>query len=131
MLGLGRGVRLPFASLLNCMNTRFHNSRNLSQSHPTLQSGLPHPTSAPWSTSISEQGPHGPVSPICQKLSFSSSLVILSFGIPVTSSQRASASSSSLNTVTHNLSFGSAISTVRNSHAKDMALPKERLWVTV
>jgi len=33
MLGLGKGVILPLASRLNCINTRFHISRNRSQSH--------------------------------------------------------------------------------------------------
>src|SRR3989338_7745793 len=83
MLGLGRGVNLPFRSLLYCMNTRFHISRNLSQSQPTLQVFLPQPTSSPWSMIISEHGPHGPVSPIAQKLSFSPSLTMRSFDMPV------------------------------------------------
>src|SRR3990172_7541120 len=64
MLGFGSGASFPSASLLYCMNTRFHTSINLSQSHSTLHSGLPHPIPSPWSMCISEQGPHGPVSPI-------------------------------------------------------------------
>src|SRR3990172_6763249 len=87
ILGFGNGVSLPLASLLYCMNTRFHTSINLSQSHSTLHSGLPHPIPSPWSMCISEQGPHGPVSPILQKLSFSPSLTILLAGISLFSFQ--------------------------------------------
>ena len=48
MLGLGRGVMFPCASLLNCMNTRFQISRYRSHSHsPILHSGLPQPTLGP------------------------------------------------------------------------------------
>src|SRR5208283_663658 len=121
ILGLGRGVRVPNSSRLNCMNTRFQSSKYLSQSHPTPQSVFPHPTSSPWSMIISEQGPHGPVSPICQKLSFAPSLTILLWGRSVSSFHSFSASSSSWYTVTHNLSFGSAYGPVRSSHAKTIA----------
>src|SRR3990170_27916 len=54
MLGLGRGVSFPELSLLYCMKTRFHSSRNLSQSHPTAQEGLPQPAPSPWSIKIPE-----------------------------------------------------------------------------
>jgi len=47
--GLGKGVIFPEASRSNCMNTRFQSSRNRSQSHPGAHSGLPQPTSGPWS----------------------------------------------------------------------------------
>src|SRR5574340_503542 len=94
MLGFGRGVRFPDSSLLYCIKTRFHSSRNLSQSHPTLHSELPHPASSPLSIIISEHGPQGPVSPICQKLSFAPRRTILSEGIPVKSFHSFSASSS-------------------------------------
>ena len=47
MLGFGRGASAPDSSLLYCMKTRFHNSRYLSHSHPTLQSDLPQPKSSP------------------------------------------------------------------------------------
>ena len=42
-----------------------------------LTFNLPQPTSFPWSICISEHGPHGPVSPIDQKLSLSPFLKIL------------------------------------------------------
>ena len=38
-----RAVRFPDSSLLYCIKTRFHSSRNLSQSHPTALQSCPHP----------------------------------------------------------------------------------------
>ena len=40
ILGLGRGVMVPSSLLSNCMNTRFHNSSQRSQSQPTAQFGI-------------------------------------------------------------------------------------------
>ena len=51
-------------------------------------------TPAPRSMWISEHGPHGPVSPICQKLSLSPRRWMRSIGTPTCSCQIASASSS-------------------------------------
>src|SRR4030043_1876767 len=121
MLGFGSGVSLPDSSLLNCMKTRFQSSKYLSQSHPAMQSGFLHPKSPPWSMMISEHGPHGPVSPICQKLSFAPSLAILSSGSPINSDQSFTASSSSIYTETWSLSLGNLNHSVKNSQAKVIA----------
>src|SRR3989338_5349735 len=123
MLGFGNGASLPLASLLYCMNTRFHTSINLSQSHSTLHSGLPHPIPSPWSMCISEQGPHGPVSLILQKLSFSPSLTILLAGIPIFLFQILNASSSSLYTVIHSFSLGSFSTSVMKQPSYNPSSP--------
>ena len=70
MEGRGSGVRVPSAAWSNCMKTRFQNS--MKRSPAGSASGPPSgPYSAPRSMCSSEQGPQGPVSPICQKLSAS------------------------------------------------------------
>ena len=53
--------------LLNCINTRFHTSRTVGSSIFTSEAASRPPILSKW---ISLQGPHGPVSPISQKLSF-------------------------------------------------------------
>ena len=75
MDGLGSGASLPSALRSNCMKTRFQISSQRSQSQATPSHFLPAFSSAqgmslPWKKWISEHGPHGPVSPIDQKLSF-------------------------------------------------------------
>ncbi len=86
ILGLGSRERLPSSSLSYCIKTRFHNSHHLSQSHfPIPHSDAPQLRSSPLSINISLQGPHGPVSPILQKLSFSPNLIILHEGMPAIS----------------------------------------------
>ena len=62
------------------------------------------PNAGPRSMWISEHGPHGPVSPICQKLSLSPSRWMRSSGTPTCSCQIASASSSLSWTVIHSRS---------------------------
>ena len=70
--GFGNAVREPSGAWLNCMNTRFQNS--MKRSPCGSCSGPPSgPNAGPRSMWISEHGPHGPVSPICQKLSLSPS----------------------------------------------------------
>ncbi len=54
--------------IANWVNTLFQISIYRSQSHPTVQPGLPQPYFSPRSKYISEHGPHGPV-PCSQKLS--------------------------------------------------------------
>ncbi len=65
--GLGSGVRTPFSSRSYCMKTRFQISMYRPEPVPSSQpiSGR----SGRRSTKISLHGPHGPVSPIAQKLS--------------------------------------------------------------
>ena len=53
--------------LLNWINTRFHTSRTVGSSMFTSEAASRPPILSKW---ISLQGPHGPVSPISQKLSF-------------------------------------------------------------
>ena len=81
--GLGRLTRSPGPRCSYCMNTRFQNSRKRSPSWSALPGGPP-ATLSPWSRKISEQGPHGPVSPIAQKLSEVAMRMILSSEKPVT-----------------------------------------------
>ncbi len=77
--GLGRSTRSPGPRCSYCMKTRFQNSRNRSPSSSALPGGPP-ATLSPWSRKISEQGPHGPVSPADQKLSDVAMRMILSSG---------------------------------------------------
>ena len=121
MHGSGSGLILPVSSLKNCIKTRFHISRKRSQSHPTLQSWRLQPTSSPWSMSISEHGPHGPVSPMAQKLSSSSRRTTLSGEMPVSLGHSSAASSSSRKTVTHSFSLGRPSLSTKNSQANSMA----------
>jgi hypothetical protein len=98
MEGLGSGVRLPSAPRSNCMKTRFQISSQRSQSQATPRQGRPAFSSAqgmsfPWKKWISEQGPHGPVSPMAQKLSLAPSLWMRLSGMPCPF-HRAKASSS-------------------------------------
>jgi hypothetical protein len=71
-----------------------------------------------WS---SEQGPHGPVSPICQKLSASPRRWMRSIGTPTTSCQICSASSSEVCTVIQMRSPSKPRSSVVYSQAQGMA----------
>ena len=75
----------------------------------------------PLSKNISEHGPHGPVSPIDQKLSSSPSFASLVEDTPIFLSQISSDSLSSLWTVTQRRSSGSFSSSVKNSHAYSIA----------
>ena len=59
--------RLSDWYLLNWINTRFHTSRTVGSSMFTSEAASRPPILSKW---ISLQGPHGPVSPISQKLSF-------------------------------------------------------------
>src|SRR3989338_6121396 len=123
--GFGKGVNWPSLLRLNCMKTKFHNSKSRSPSKFFLVT-LPDPKSH----KISEQGPQGPVSPIDQKLSFSPRRKICS--LETCFSQSFPASSSFSKTVTMSFSLGSFSVFVKNSHAKAMASslkesPKEKL----
>src|SRR2546429_7118495 len=73
--GAGSGERDPSACWSYCINTRFQLSSSCPSSlrrtkSSRLSSPFPFPVSRfpRMSTRISEQGPHGPVSPICKKL---------------------------------------------------------------
>ena len=92
--GLGRATRLPGSICSYCMKTRFQNSRNRSPSSSGLPGGPPC-SASPWSMKISEQGPQGPVSPICQKLSEVGMRMILESEKPAIFFHRSAASSSS------------------------------------
>ncbi|KZC02996.1 hypothetical protein AU375_00709 [Methylobacterium radiotolerans] len=92
--GRGSGFRTPGSSCSYCMNTRFQNSRKRSPSS-SGEPGGPPCSAGPWSMKISEQGPHGPVSPICQKLSEVPIRMILSSEKPAIFFHRPAASSSS------------------------------------
>jgi len=81
MEGLGRAIRSPSACWSNCMKTRFQISTNRSPSSSGDPGGPPAMCS-PWSQKISEQGPHGPVSPMDQKLSAVPMRMILSSDSP-------------------------------------------------
>ena len=98
MLGFGSVARVPSGRWSNCMKTRFQISMYRSESVAGPPSG---PNSGPRSQKISDEGPHGPVSPMRQKFG-SPSRWIRSGGNPTTSRQIRSASSSSSCTVTHN-----------------------------
>ena len=64
----GNGVNVPSGLALNCMNTRFQISMHrASPLFTRLPLVSPVGVRSTW---ISEHGPHGPVSPIIQKLSF-------------------------------------------------------------
>ena len=112
------GLYSPSSVLSYCVKTKFHISKNLSQSQPTPQVGLPQPRSSPKSIYISESGPHGP-GPISQKLS--SIFTIWSLGKPGCLSHMSRASSSFGYIDTHNLSLGSSHHSVKNSHAQGIA----------
>ncbi len=90
--GAASGEVSPFELRLNCMKTRFHISMKRSESRSSLLTGP-----EPKSHIISEHGPQGPVSPIAQKLSFSSRRKMRSAGTCFL--QSLSASSSSRKTV--------------------------------
>ena len=117
--GLGSGVSVPASSRSYCMNTRFQNSMNRS---PCLSlSGPPSgPNSAPRSMWISLHGPHGPVSPICQKFSSSPRRWMRSIGTPTCSCQIASASSSLSCTVIHRRSPSMPHTSVTSSQLAGM-----------
>ncbi|OGX14166.1 MAG: hypothetical protein A3K11_11765 [Nitrospirae bacterium RIFCSPLOWO2_12_FULL_63_8] len=91
------------------MKTRFQIS--ITRSPSPLGTASPG-TDGPWSKWISEQGPQGPVSAICQKLSVSSQRTIRDAGTPIFS-QSLNASSSSRNTVTQSRSLGRPTALVR------------------
>ena len=118
--GLGSGVRLPSGAWSYCMNTRFQNSRKRSPAGSA--SGPPSgPYAGPLSMCSSEHGPHGPVSPICQKLSASPRRWMRSIGTPTASCQICSASSSEVCTVIQMRSPSSPSVSVTSSHAHGMA----------
>src|SRR6478735_4042006 len=68
ILFFGSSETISPAACSYCMKTRFQISTNRSPSSSALPGGPPGIWS-PWSKKISEQGPHGPSSPIAQKLS--------------------------------------------------------------
>ena len=70
---------------------------------------------------ISEHGPHGPVSPISQKLSFSPNRRIWSGAMSVCARHQSSASSSVVYTVAHSAGLGSFHTSVSNSQAQAIA----------
>ena len=82
--GLGRSTRSPGAALLVLHE---HEVPELEEAVAVLRPALPGgppATLSPWSKKISEQGPHGPVSPADQKLSEVAMRMILSSAKPVT-----------------------------------------------
>ncbi len=83
MFFAGSGVSVPTGSWSNSMNTRFQNSRKRSLSPPGRSCSFP--KSRPRSTYSSEQGPHRPVGPACQKFSSRLQRTIRSRGIPISS----------------------------------------------
>ena len=93
MFFFGSGVREPSGAWSYCMKTRFQNSMNRSPwgSVAGPPSG---PNAGPRSRCSSLHGPHGPVSPICQKLSLSPIRWMRAIGTPTRSCQICSASSS-------------------------------------
>ncbi len=106
------------------MNTRFQNSRYRSPAFSMSPSG---PYSGPRSSRISEHGPHGPGTPIDQKLSFMPSRTIRSSGRPTRRFHKAMASRSSWNTLTQSRDSSnpyppSAWLLVTRSHASSMAV---------
>ena len=115
----GNEESLPFESLLNSIKTKFQISMYLSPVSPSP--GAFPSKFFPLSKNISEHGPHGPVSPIDQKLSSSPSFASLVEETPIFLSQISSDSLSSLWTVTQRRSSGSLSSSVKNSHAYSMA----------
>ena len=79
--GVGSGVRDPSGAWSYCMKTRFQNS--MKRSPWGSWSGPPSgPKAGPRSMCSSLDGPHGPVSPICQKLSLSPRRWMRSIGTP-------------------------------------------------
>ena len=116
--GAGSFESEPSRSRLNCMNTRFHTSRTFGSGTPTGYPFTVSPSFAPLtqpsltrcaasrsvfpsssypirSKWISEHGPHGPVSPISQKLSFALPGRTRSGGRYCSHSSRASSSGAS------------------------------------
>lgn len=77
MCWAGSGFSFPFVSRLNCMKTRFQISMTLGSSLLTMSAASRLPMRSKW---ISEHGPHGPVSPISQKLSVLSPGIICASG---------------------------------------------------
>src|SRR3989339_14024 len=115
----GRFFKEPSACLSNWVKTRFQTSRYLSQSQPGPQIDFPHPLPMPVSYNISEQGPQGPVSPICQKFESLPSFMILSFEIIFCHISQAS--SSSLYTETYSFSLLIFNTSVKNSQLHSIA----------
>ena len=140
----------PSRSRLNCMNTRFHTSRTFGSGTPTGYPFTVSPSFAPLtqpsltrcaasrsvfpsssypirSKWISEHGPHGPVSPISQKLSFLLPRRMRSSGTNLSHSWCASSSGSSPDAgspskyVTYSRSAGILYTSVRSSHAHAIA----------
>ena len=99
--GLGRGGASCPASCSNCMKTRFQISIQRSQSQAGPWQGCPAAASAqgmssPWWKWISLHGPHGPVSPMAQKLSLSPRRMTRESSTPAIFFHSARASSSRL-----------------------------------
>ena len=81
LAGSGVSTLMGFWSI--SMNTRFQYSMKRSFSPPGRSSGLP--CSTPRSRYSSEQGPHGPSGPDCQKFSERGHSTIRSRGTPISS----------------------------------------------
>ena len=116
---VGRSVSAPVSPRKYWVNTRFQIStkRCSASSFAGPPSG---PCSGPKSKKISEDGPHGPVSPISQKLSLSRRWM-RSRGTPTPSAQMSSASSSETWHVIQIRSPSTPRVSVTNSHAHGMA----------
>ena len=128
--GFGSGVRLPSGAWSNCMNTRFQNSMN--RSPAGSPSGPPSgPNAGPRSMWISLHGPHGPVSPACQKLSLSPRRWMRSIGTPTISCQIASASSSDSCTVIHSRSPSKPQPPVGRVAGDEVPAPRDRRLLEV
>ena len=126
MFFMGSSSIEPSARSSYCMKTRFQYSRKRSVSSPGRSSSAPKPS--PRSRYSSEQGPHGPVGPDCQKLSSRPSWTIRSSGIPIerqtsmaSSSGPSPSSSSPPKTVIQILSGSSARPPVESSQANSAA----------
>ena len=125
----GKGTSEPSALRSYCMNTRFHISmtRGLSLLTSEAPETALRSSSGRRSIWISEHGPHGPVSPISQKLSCLFPLIIWSAGrcrshIAAASSSRQSPSAGfPSNTVAYRREESSFSTSTRNSQAQSMA----------
>src|SRR5678810_588704 len=123
----GNDSSFPFFDRLNWMNTLFHISITVPVSSLFTNEWPSLFAFGRLSKCISVQGPHGPVSPISQKLSFLLPINILSSGIHFFHSLYASSSlgnpsfSSPSKMVTYNLSLSNPYTLVNSSQLHSIA----------
>ena len=115
----GSSLRVPSASRLYCMKTRFQISTK--RASPPCFGPPSSPYDAPRSMKISESGPQGPVSPIVQKLSSSPMRWMRSGRTPTLSIHSCSASSSPSCTVIQRRSPSRPKTSVSSSQAIGIA----------